>query len=47
MDGLEGIEKRLLTVEQAVMELAIMSKYLRYMVFLIGAGVGIDVGGLV
>ena len=47
MDGLEGIESRLLTVEQAVMELAIMSKYLRYMVFLIGAGGGIDVGGLV
>lgn len=44
---IDDIEDRLRMVEEAVRELSLLAKYMRYLVLIVAAGVGIDVGGLV
>ena len=44
---IEEIEDRLRMVELAVVELSTMAKYMRYLVLIVAASVGIDVGGLI
>ena len=44
---IDELEDRLRMVEVAVVELSLMAKYMRYLVLIVAAGVGIDVGGLV
>ena len=44
---LDEVDSRLRTVEQAVVELSVMSRYMRYCVLILAAGLGYDVSGLI
>ena len=45
-EKVESLDDRVKLVEQAVFELSIMAKYLRYAFLVLLASLGIDVGGL-
>ena len=45
-DRMNDMDERLRIVEQAVVELATATRYIKYLVLVIGASVGIDVGAL-
>jgi len=45
-DKVESLDERVKLLEQAVFELSIMAKYLKYAFFAMVASLGIDVGGL-
>ncbi len=42
----ESLDERVRLLEQAVFELSVMAKYLKYAFFAMVASLGIDVGGL-
>lgn len=46
-DKIQDLESRVRVVENAVLELGVMSKYLKYGVLVVAASLGIDVGGMV
>ena len=46
-DKVESLDERVKLLEQAVFELSIMAKYLKYAFFAMVASLGIDVGGLI
>jgi len=46
-DRLNEIDGRLRSVEQAVCELATMAKYMRFLVLIVGASLGVDVSGAI
>ena len=46
-DKVESLDERVKLLEQAVFELSIMAKYLKYAFFAMLASLGIDLGGLV
>ena len=46
-EKLTDLEGRMRLVENAVLELGIMSKYLKYGVLLVAASLGIDIGGVI
>ena len=45
-DKVDSLDERVKLLEQAVFELSIMAKYLKYAFFAMVASLGIDVGGL-
>ena len=45
-DKVESLDERVRLLEQAVFELSVMAKYLKYAFFAMVASLGIDVGGL-
>ena len=45
-DKVESLDERVKLLEQAVFELSIMAKYLKYAFFAMVASLGIDVGGV-
>lgn len=44
---MDSIENRLIAVEQAVVELALMAKWLRILVVIVAGSVGLDITGMV
>ena len=46
-DKVESLDERVKLLEQAVFELSIMAKYLKYAFFAMLASLGIDLGGMV
>lgn len=46
-EKIQDLESRVRTVENAVLELGVMSKYLKYGVFVVAASLGVDLGGMV
>ena len=46
-DRVESLDERVKLLEQAVFELSIMAKYLKYAFFAMLASLGIDLGGMV
>jgi len=46
-DRINGIEERLRSVEQAVVELATMAKWMKYGVIAFAASLGIDIQGMI
>ena len=47
MSDYESLEERLRVVELAVVELGVLAKYEKWGVLILGAGLGIDVSGVV
>ena len=45
-DKVDSLDERVKLLEQAVFELSVMAKYLKYAFFAMVASLGIDVGGL-
>ena len=45
-DKVDSLDERVKLLQQAVFELSIMAKYLKYAFFAMVASLGIDVGGL-
>jgi len=45
-DKVESLDERVKLLEQAVFELSIMAKYLKYAFFAMVASLGVDVGGM-
>ena len=45
-DKVDALDERVKLLEQAVFELSVMAKYLKYAFFAMVASLGIDVGGL-
>lgn len=46
-DKVESLDERVKLLEQAVFELSVMAKYLKYAFFAMLASLGIDLGGMV
>ena len=46
-DKVESLDERVKLLEQAVFELSIMAKYLKYAFFAMVASLGVDIGGLI
>lgn len=46
-DKVESLDERVKLLEQAVFELSIMAKYLKYAFFAMIASLGVDIGGLI
>lgn len=46
-EKVESLDDRVKLLEQAVFELSVMAKYLKYAFFAMLASLGIDVGGLI
>ena len=46
-DKIQDLESRVRVVEQAIVELGVMSKYLKYGVLVVTASLGADVGGMI
>ncbi len=46
-DKIQDLESRVRLVEQAVVELGVMSKYLKYGVLVVATSLGVDVGGMI
>ncbi len=44
---LDSLEERTRLLEQAVLELSTMAKYLKYAFFAMVASLGVDIGGLI
>ena len=45
-DKVESLDERVKLLEQAVFELSVMAKYLKYAFFAMIASLGVDVGGM-
>jgi hypothetical protein len=46
-DKVESLDERVRLLEQAVFELSVMAKYLKYAFFAMLASLGIDLGGMI
>jgi len=46
-DKVESLDERVRLLEQAVFELSVMAKYLKYAFFSMLASLGIDLGGMI
>ena len=46
-DRIDEIDDRLRSVEQAVVELGVMSRYMKYAVLILGASLGYDISAVV
>jgi hypothetical protein len=46
-DKVESLDERVRLLEQAVFELSVMAKYLKYAFFAMIASLGVDIGGLI
>ena len=46
-EKVESLDDRVKLLEQAVFELSVMAKYLKYAFFAMLASLGVDVGGLI
>jgi len=46
-DKVESLDERVRLLEQAVFELSVMAKYLKYAFFAMVASLGIDLGGMI
>jgi len=47
MTDIEDLEERVRAVEIAIVELSLISKYMRVLLLIVGAGLGIDVTGMI